>query len=418
MAARNENGRQGLNGKRTWAILIGLVLAVIVLAAFVSLRRSRVSIRLGHVNRATITASIATNGKVEPIDNFEAHAPASTTVRELSGMRGVQARAGQLLLQLDDADARAKEAQALTQLRGAEAEINAAHQGGTQEEVLTTRNALIKAQAERDVAQRNYRAMQKLLQTGAASQAEVDTATNQLRIAEAGVQFLQQKLSERYSKPELGHLLAQEQEARASLQAAQDLLRNSNVVVPRNGQVYSLPVREGAFVGPGDLLVQVADLHKVRVRAFIDEPEIGKLQRGQPVEISWDALPGRAWAATLDTIPSTVVQRGTRMVGEVTCLLENTDLKLLPNTNVTVAVIAARHENAVVVPREAVHQDEQGFYVFEVVNGELKRRDVKTSISNLTTVEVTDGISDHATLALGAVSLDSLRQGMQVRPVN
>ena len=418
MAARNENGRQGLNGKRTWAILIGLVLAVIVLAAFVSLRRSRVAIRVGHVNRATITASIATNGKVEPIDNFEAHAPASTTVKKLYVQQGQWVKAGQLLLQLDDADARAKEAQALTQLRGAEAEINAAHQGGTQEEVLTTRNALIKAQAERDVAQRNYRAMQKLLQTGAASQAEVDTATNQLRIAEAGVQFLQQKLSERYSKPELGHLLAQEQEARASLQAAQDLLRNSNVVVPRNGQVYSLPVREGAFVGPGDLLVQVADLHKVRVRAFIDEPEIGKLQRGQPVEISWDALPGRAWAATLDTIPTTVVQRGTRMVGEVTCLLENTDLKLLPSTNVTVAVIAARHENAVVVPREAVHQDEQGFYVFEVVNGELKRRDVKTSISNLTTVEVTDGISDHATLALGAVSLDSLRQGMQVRPVN
>ena len=69
---------------------------------------------------------------------------------------------------------------------------------------------------------------------------------------------------------------------------------------PHEGMVYSLPVREGAFVNTGDLLVQVADLHKVRVRAFVDEPEIGKLQPGQLVEITWDALPGRVWKGTIE----------------------------------------------------------------------------------------------------------------------
>ncbi len=148
--------------------------------------------------------------------------------------------------------------------------------------------------------------------------------------------------------------------------------------------VYSLPVREGAFVNTGDLLVQVADLHKIRVRAFVDEPEIGKLQPGQLVEITWDALPGRVWKGTIETLPTTVVQHGTRMVGEVTCVVENQDLKLLPNTNVSVAVVTMRQENALTVPREAIHQDADGQYVFEVVNGELKRRNVTTSVSNLT----------------------------------
>ena len=66
------------------------------------------------------------------------------------------------------------------------------------------------------------------------------------------------------------------------------------------------------------------------IRAFVDEPEIGKLEQGQLVEVTWDALPGRVWKGTLETLPTTVVQHGTRMVGEVTCVIQNEDLKLLP----------------------------------------------------------------------------------------
>ena len=158
--------------------------------------------------------------------------------------------------------------------------------------------------------------MQRLLQTGAASQAEVDAAKDRLRVADANVHLLQQKLKDRYSQQEVGHVEAQQTEARASLQAAQEMLKDSNVTAPRAGMVYSLPVREGQFVNAGDLLVQVADLHKVRVRAFVDEPEIGKLRPGQVVEVTWDALPGRVWQGKLETLPTTVVQHGTRTVGE------------------------------------------------------------------------------------------------------
>jgi HlyD family secretion protein len=302
------------------------------------------------------------------------------------------------------------------ELKGAQANLSAVQGGGTQEELLNTRSALVKAQADRDVAQQNLKAMQKLLKTGAASQGEVDAAQNRLRIDESQVQLLQQKLKDRYSQQEIGHVQAQEAEARASLSAAQSVLRNANVSAPHEGMVYSLPVKQGAFVNTGDLLVQVADLHKVRVRAFVDEPEIGKLQVGQLVEIRWDALPGRVWEGKLEMLPTTVVSHGTRMVGEVTCVVPNGDLKLLPNTNVGVSVVTMREQNALTVPREAIHQDGEGQYVFELVNGELKRRNVKTSVSNLTRVEVTSGLSDNAVLALGALNMQSLKAGMAVKP--
>lgn len=399
-------------------VIVGLLLAVVILAAFVSFRRSQVSIRVGQVERATITASIATNGRIEGLDNFQAFAPMATTVNKIYVKQGEWVKPGQMLVRLDDSDARLQAAKAEAQLKGAQADLSAIQGGGTREEVLTTGNALVKAQMDRDTAERNLKAMQKLLQTGAASQAEVDAAESRLKVADSEVHLLQQKLKDRYSSQDVGHAEAREIEARASLQAAQDVLKNSNIAAPREGMVYSLPVRDGAFVNTGDLLVQMADLHKVRVRAFVDEPEIGRLQPGQLVEVTWDALPGRVWKGRLETLPTTVVQHGTRMVGEVTCVVDNDDLKLLPNTNVSVAIVTARQENALTVPREAIHQDEKGQYVFQVVNGELKRRNVKTSVSNLTRVEVTSGLPDNAVLALGALNMQSLKGGMAVKPAN
>jgi HlyD family secretion protein len=418
MAAASDNGHRNVNGKRTWLVLIGLVLAVVVLAAFISLHRSQVAIRVGHVERGTITASIATNGKIEALGNFQAYAPMPTTVKKIYVQQGDWVKTGQMLVRLDDADARMQAARAEAQLKGAEADLHAVQGGGTREEILTTQNALVKAQSDRDTATRNLQALQRLLQTGSASQAEVDAAQNKVHVADSEVHLLEQKLKDRFSQQEIGHVQAQEAEARASLQAAQETLRNSNVAAPSKGMVYSLPVREGAFVNTGELLVQVADLHKVRVRAFVDEPEIGRLREGQAVEVTWDALPGRVWQGTLETLPTTVVQRVTRMVGEVTCVIENNDLKLLPNTNVSVAVVTARQVNALTIPREAIHQDAGGQYVFQVVDGELRRRNVTTSVSDLTRVEVTSGLSDNAVLALGALNMQSLKGGMAVRPAN
>ena len=290
--------------------------------------------------------------------------------------------------------------------------------GGRRREVLTNRNALTKAQADREAAARNLAAMQRLQQSGAASQAEVDAARVQLKAADASVQLLQQKLKDRYCIAEIGRVEAEQSEAKASLAAADTLLRNSNVSAPFAGMVYSLPVKQGTFVAAGDLLVQLADLHKVRVRAFVDEPEIGRLRKGQAMEVTWDALPGRVWKGEVETLPTVIVQRNTRNVGEVTCIVDNADLRLLPNTNVTVAVIVERQENVLTVPRESIHQDSDGRYVFEVVNGELKRRNVQTAVSDLTRVEVTSGLSSHAAVALGALNSQSLAAGMPVKVVN
>ncbi len=413
---QNANGGWYRRVNRLWLLLAAIAVAVIVLAAFVS-RRREVPVRAAKAERETITATIQTNGKIEPISNFEAHAPAATTVKRVLAHEGEHVKVGQLLVQLDDSAARSDAAKALAQIRAAEANLSAVRNGGTHEEVLTTQSQLTTARAEHDAAQRNLAALRSLQQRGAASPGEVTDAENRLKATQAQVMLLEQKLKTRYSGPEVSKVQAQENEAKAAYAAAQELLTQLNVRAPRAGTVYSLPVRPGQFVQTGDLLVQVADLSKVRLRAFVDEPDIGRLQPGQPVKVSWDALPGRSWEGDVTQAPTTVIALGTRNVGQFTCVVDNPEEKLLPNINVNVTIVTAEHQNALTVPREAIRQDDGNRFVLQIVDGELKRRDVKTSLSNLTRVEVTQGLPDNALVALTAENQQSLKPGLSVRLV-
>ncbi|HMG99856.1 MAG TPA: efflux RND transporter periplasmic adaptor subunit, partial [Terriglobales bacterium] len=330
---------------------------------------------------------------------------------------GDHVKKGQLLLQLNDAEARSQAARALSQVRGAQADTSAMESGGNREEVLTTESQLVKARTDRDAAQRNLDALRRLQQKGAASPGEVKDAENQLARADADFKLLQQKQKDRYSQPERARVGAQRGEAQAAYAAAQDVLSHLNIRAPFNGVVYSLPVRQGAYVGPGDLVLQMADLSRVLVRAYVDEPDVGRLLPGQRIEVTWDAIPGRVWEGKVDVVPASVKLRGTRNVGETTTVVDNRDFKLLPNINVGVTIVAAEHRNVITVPREAIRQDNSKTFVFEIVNNRLLHRDVQVSISNLTQVEITAGLTDNALLALGSTNSKPLKDGADVKVV-
>jgi len=403
--------------ERNHLLIAAAIIGLFVFSGWMMRRGGVVSVHAEKVTRQSIASIISTNGKIEPVQNFEAHASAQASVKRVLVNEGDHVKPGQLLIQLDDADARAQAAKALAQLRAAEAAIQAVQAGGTQEEVLTTRSDLSKAQAERDAAQRNLEAVQHLQQSGAASPGEVEAARNRLQKADADLQLLQSKLTGRFSNPEIAKVRASAEEARAAYAAAQDQLKNAHITAPFAGIVYQLRVKTGSFVNPGDLLVQMANLNDVQVRAFVDEPDIGKLAKDEKVDITWDAVPGRTWQGILTRIPTAVTTVGTRAVGEITCEIPNPDHKLLPNVNVNVNIVTAKHDNALTVSREAVHDFDGRRVVYEIDNGKIRARDVQTGTSNLTRVEIVSGISEGAEIALGAVNAQPLHNGMEVKVV-
>jgi HlyD family secretion protein len=411
----NSNGRPAIRKGRAWLGLGAIAVALALIPVFT--RPGPLKVRSTTVERGPIRSLISTNGKVEPIRNFEAHSPGATTVKHLFVKEGDHVRQGQLLLQLDDADLRSQAARAQFQIKAAQADEADVDTGGTREEILTTDAQLVKARSARDMAQRNLEALRRLQQEGAASAGEVKQAEEALQQAQADTTLLEQKQKDRYSRPEVARVQALGAEAQAAYEAAEDALRKSSVRAPFDGIVYALPVKQGAYVQTGDLLLQEGDLSHMLVRAFVDEPDIGRLATGQKIEVTWDAVPGRTWNGAVSTVPSTVKLRGARNVGEVTCMVDNHDLRLLPNVNVGVTVITAEHSGVLTVLREAVRMDDSKPYVYQIVGDELKRREVEVSLQNLTRVEITAGLPENAVLALSSPDAKPLVDGARVKVV-
>jgi HlyD family secretion protein len=377
-----------------------------------------VPVRAVTAQRGTIRSVVSTNGKVEPLQNFEAHAPVGTTVRKILVREGDHVKKGQLLVQLNDAEARRQAARGEAQVLAADADLSAVKSGGNREEVLTLDSQIVKARTDADTAQRNLDALRSLRQQGAASPGEIKNAEDQLKRANADLNLLLQKQKNRYSQPEITRVDAQKSEAEATLTAAEDVLSQLNIRAPFDGIVYSLPILQGAYLNPGDLVLQEADLSKVRVRAFVDEPDIGRLAPGDRIDVTWDAMPEQTWQGIVSVIPAVIKLHGTRNVGETTCIVDNHDFKLLPNVNVGVTIVTAEHRDVLTVPREAIHQEDSKAYVYQIVNNELQRRYVQTSISNLTQVEVTGGLPENAVIALGPTNSKPLRNGLAVKVVH
>lgn len=412
---QNNSGQTGIFARRRWiAWAGGAVVAVVIFASFAS-RDDSVPVTTATASRKTIRSVISTNGKVEPVHNFEPHAPVGTTVKRVLVKEGDHVKKGQLLVELDAANARSQAAQAQAQVRSAQADVSALGRGGNQEEVMTTEAQLVKARGDYQTAQRNFEALQKLQQSGAASPGEVTAAQSAMDAAAAQVKLLESKQKERYSHPEIERVQAQQSEAESAYAAAQDVLSQLLIRAPFDGEVYSLPVKAGAYVNPGDLVLEEADLSKVLVRAYVDEPDIAKLSPGEKIEVTWDAMPGRTWTGEVNGIPASVKLHGARNIGETTCIVPNQDFKLLPNINVGITIVTAEHGNALTIPREALRQDDSVPYVYQIVNDTLRKQNVQTAISNLTSVEVTGGIPEKAQVAIGSLNGKPLHDGMAVR---
>src|SRR5882762_3902434 len=222
LGSNNKTSFYGRNRILLWTG--GIAIAVIFLASFMS-RGDVVPIRMVTVQRASIRSVISTNGKVEPLHNFAAYAPVGTTVEKVLVKEGDRVKRGQLLVQLNDAEARSDAAHALAQVRAAEAARSAVQNGGNQEELLTLNADITKTRAERDAAQRKLDALRKLQQQGSASPGEVKEAENQLASRDTDLQLLQKKQSDRYSRPEVAQVEGRQQEANAAYLATENVLK-------------------------------------------------------------------------------------------------------------------------------------------------------------------------------------------------
>lgn len=390
---------------------------VVVFFVVRSFTRERLEVHAFPAARQPLVSTISTNGRVEPEENFELHSPIATSVKAVYVQPGDVVAAGKLLIVLDDTLARARLASAESGVKAAQAALEGATHNGSQQERQIAAADQTRARLERDEARRSLETLTKLKATGAASASEVASAQERLDAAEASLHASDQGVSNRYSSAEVERARAAVVDAEANLTEARQVLAQTEVRAPTAGTVYSLDAKPTDFVEEGKLLLQVADLRRERIRAYFDEPEIGKLALGQKIQIKWDAKPGRIWNGHIERTPVTVINLGTRSVGEVLVKIDDLDDELLPDTNVNVTATTSSEANALTVPREALRSEDGKTYVFKVVGDELQRVPVTTGALNLTQVAILTGLTDGDLVATGSLNGQPLREGTPIKVV-
>src|SRR5258706_549414 len=404
-------------------ILLYLVLAGVLAYVLVELsgRKPVPKVSVVEPTRENLVSSISSNGKVEPIAPYVMRAQLDTFVEKVRATEGQPVKKGQVILELDVKDAAARLAEAKAKLLKAEDDLRSANAGGKIDEAARVAGDLAKAEARRDRLQKNNDVLQRLVARKAATQDECAATDLSLIEAQAEVTRLSaaKQQFERGVKLDTGETALRVQQIQNEVAALDEKVRQGRIVAPADGTLYSLPSKAGDYVKLGDLLAEMADLHKVRVRAFIDEPELGALEPNEPVKITWDALPNRTWVGKTEIIPKQVVKRENRSVGELLCSINNDKLELLPNINVNVRINSRERLGVLSVPRGAVEADGGRRYVFVVKKNQLgvgkstlEKREIHVGIADATNYEVVSGLQEGELVALpGDVDL---RDGMTV----
>src|SRR5260221_412044 len=372
--------------------------------------------------RENLISSISSNGKVEPISPYVIRAQLDTFVEKVRATEGQTVKKGQLILELDVKDAAARLSEAESKLLKAEDDLLAAKAGGRPDDAARVGVAsLAKMQAQREPVQEDHEVLLRLIRQQAATQEELDANDLALTKAQSEVTRLAaaKQEFERSLKLDTDQAALHVQQIQNEAAALDEKVRQGRITAPADGTLYSLPVKAGDYVKLGDLLAEMADLHKVRVRAFIDEPELGALEANEAVKITWDALPSKTWLGKTEIIPKQVVPHGTRSVGELLCAVNNDKLELLPNINVNVRINSRERIGVLSVPRGAVAAEGGRRYVFVVKKNQLgvskatlEKREIHVGIADATNYEVVSGLQESDLVAHpGDVDL---RDGMTV----
>jgi len=252
----------------------------------------------------------------------------------------------------------------------------------------------------------------------------LDSSLNQAEVAQARAELdlaiSNLKRTEDLARKNFVSSSAQEQAASnvdvlaAKLKLAEARLAKMLILAPFDGVVGIRSVSLGDYVREGTDLVNVEDIHILKVDFRLPERYFTQLKVGQAVEVFADALPGARYAGTVEAINPRIDASGRSL--EVRARLANTDGRLRPGMFARVRVIVGERANALLVPEEAIVPLGDDFFVYTVADGKANRVRVKLGVRREAQVELLEGVKPGDRVVTAGMRVQ--RDGQPVRVVN
>jgi HlyD family secretion protein len=399
--------------KRLWFLLI--VPAALLLWWALSGKGATPSVRYATVKHETIASIISTNGKLEPLEFATARAEIAGIVQQVAIERGQEVKTGQTLVVLDNAAEQAALGTAKAQLEQAQAEVSTVKQGGKQSLLSDYEGRLQAAKLAADEAQRRFESMQRLYDKKAATKQELLGSQASLASAKQQVQAIENNRENLVTPSDLSISQAKLEDAKAAFDLASHRLAQTIIRAPMSGVAYQFDIRKGDYLEVGKQVAIIGNLDQMRVRVYVDEPDLGRVSLNLPVEITWDARPGQKWHGRVTKTPTEITALNTRQVGVVTCIIDNPNHELLPGTNVDASIISKVVNDAVSIPKQALQTTSGGTGVWKLNGETVAWQPVSAGVSNITSVQVKSGLKTGDRVVLPSDA--TLSDGMHVNPL-
>ena len=368
------------------------------------------------IGRHRIVELLATNGKIEPVEWAAARAEAAGAIEQIFVQKGQTVAAGAPLVELEARETRAALESAEARVTQVRSEIDTLSRGGRAADLAALDGQLGAARQELEVARKELTVLQGLAAKNAATAFEVTQAKDRVDRASLQISSLESRRGSLVSTADKTGAEARLRDALSAVNLAKEQLALARVVSPMSGVVYSFDIRKGAFLARGDQVALVGRLERVRALIYVDEPELGRVNTGRAVTLSWDGKPGREWKGVVEKMPTQVAPVGNRQVGEVQCRIENPDSDLLPGANVTASIRVAAVDDAVALPKIALRRENGESGVYVLAGDKLAWRAVKLGIASAVDTQVVSGLQAGDWVALPPQDR-SLRADMVVSPV-
>ena len=386
--------------RRRW-VVVGVVLVVLIgcgfgIAAALRTNHQIDASKLATVERGDLARSVVATGKIEPLAKVEVKSKASGIVEKIFADYGDHVKQGEVLVELDKEQLRARVAEARANLQAAEAAVESA-QATYERNVVDAQGPdvpFLKSTAERE---------RKLGAERLASVAAVDDAEKAYQLALNKQLSAQRNVA--VSRAEVTRAKAQVAQMQAALDNAEEDLRNSTIVSPMDGLLLSRDVEVGDAVSSILILgsqatniMTLGDVSEVYVKGKVDEADISKVYLGQPARISVESLKDRKFMGKVTKISPLGVEKDNVTTFEVRVSIQNPTGELKANMSANAEIILEEKHNVLMVPEAAVIYDKDRHTFLETPDSGSKtgrrKLSAKLGISNGVKTELIEGLKE------------------------
>jgi membrane fusion protein (multidrug efflux system) len=246
-------------------------------------------------------------------------------------------------------------------------------------------------------------------------QAELEKAQADLTLAEAN-----RKRAMTLASQGTGTLRARDeavaayQSAQANFALAQARLEKATITAPLSGMIGMRAVSVGAYISPGDRVVELAAIDPIKVDFRVPELALSSLKAGQEIKVTVDARPGQTFDGEIYVIDPIVDANGRAV--KLRARIPNPDGRLLPGLFARVQIVVERRDNSVLIPESAVFAEGRKRYVYRVVDGRAVQTEIELGQRRPGEVEIRSGLAADAVVV--TAGHQQIKNGSRVEIVN